>query len=48
MKLHILGLLATAAFAAVCILGGAQGFAQNAYITNTNENTVYGGQYTNQ
>jgi YVTN family beta-propeller protein len=34
MNLRICRLLAIAAFAVACVLGGAQGLAQNAYITN--------------
>jgi YVTN family beta-propeller protein len=40
MKLRVCGLLATAAFAAICVLGSLKGLAQNAYITNLDSNTV--------
>jgi YVTN family beta-propeller protein len=40
MKLRICGLLATAAFASICVLGSAQALAQNAYITNQGSNIV--------
>jgi YVTN family beta-propeller protein len=37
---RVSGLLAIAAFVAVCLLTSAQGLAQNAYITNSADNTV--------
>jgi DNA-binding beta-propeller fold protein YncE len=40
MRLRLCGPLATAAFAAVCVLGSAQTVAQNAYVTNNLSNTV--------
>jgi len=38
MKLRICGPLATAAFAAICVLASAQSAAQNAYIPNSGDN----------
>jgi YVTN family beta-propeller protein len=40
MNLRMSGLLAIAAFALAGVLGSAQAFAQNAYITNIGDNTV--------
>jgi YVTN family beta-propeller protein len=40
MKLRLFGLLVIAGFAAAGVLGSAQSFAQNAYITNQGDNTV--------
>jgi YVTN family beta-propeller protein len=40
MSFRISGLLAIAAFVAASLLGSAQSFAQNAYITNSGDNTV--------
>lgn len=39
-KLHVPGRLAVAAFAISCCLASAQALAQNAYITNSSDNTV--------
>jgi YVTN family beta-propeller protein len=39
MKLRVYGLLAIAAFVS-CLLGSAQGFPQNAHITNVDSETV--------
>jgi YVTN family beta-propeller protein len=39
MRFRISGLLAIAAFVA-CLLGSAESLAQNAYITNSGDNTV--------
>jgi hypothetical protein len=41
MKLRICWVLAITAFAVSCLLGSTQSLAQNAYITNSDSNTLW-------